>query len=243
MKPFYCRVGNKQSISKKIINLFPVHLTYVEPFVGSGAILFNKEPSEKEIINDLDKNVVEGFRLLKNAPSSDTFMIRRTLKEQQQLVETNPTSIQDKILKKLYQSCNTFGGTGKGKLYKSYNQSKKINKIDEYKNRLKNVKIFNNDYKNIIKKYDTPTTLFFLDPPYEQSNNLYSHSSFDFEELRDILTNIKGYFILTLNDSSNIRRIFKDFVIKGITVNKNKNPSSKQPIGGTRQEVIIMNYR
>ena len=92
----------------------------------------------------------------------------------------------------------------------------------------------------IINKYDSPTTLFFLDPPYEKSKGLYEEYKFDYNELNDVLKRVKGYFILTLNDSKNIRNIFKDFIIKGITVGKKSNAGFGQ---NDRKEVIIMNYK
>ena len=49
--------GSKWRLAEIIIDMIPQHVTYLEPFFGSGAVLFNKEPSEVEIINDLDKRV------------------------------------------------------------------------------------------------------------------------------------------------------------------------------------------
>ena len=54
MKPFFCRIGSKKPVAEKLISLFPHHDTYVEPFIGGGSILFLKEPSKVEVINDLD---------------------------------------------------------------------------------------------------------------------------------------------------------------------------------------------
>jgi len=47
---------------------------------------------------------------------------------------------------------------------------------NELKHRLKNTIILNKDYKKLIKEYDSPLTFFYLDPPYEESGNLYTHS-------------------------------------------------------------------
>lgn len=243
MKPFFCRVGNKTPILDKILELFPEHKTYVEPFVGSGAVLFAKPLSDIEIINDLDKSVVENFKLLKKANINieDYNIPNDNIKSIQNFVNLKTNDINDKILQKLYISCNTFGNLGVGKIYKQYDGKRKINKISEYKNRLKKVKIYNTDYKKIINNYDDNDTLFFLDPPYEKSKGLYKEHNFDYEELNNILKNIKGLFILTLNDSRNIRKIFKNFNIKRINVKGGSNNNS--PLGsGIRKEVIITNY-
>ena len=59
---------SKWRIAKQIVSLFPPHHTYLEPYFGSGAVLFNKSRSDIETINDLDENVVNFFQWLKNDP-------------------------------------------------------------------------------------------------------------------------------------------------------------------------------
>ena len=54
--------GSKWNVTPKIIRLMPKHHSYLEPFFGSGAVLFNKKPSNIETINDLDLDVVNLFR-------------------------------------------------------------------------------------------------------------------------------------------------------------------------------------
>ena len=51
------RVGGKSRLKKTIIDLLPEHTTYVEPFVGGGAVFFGKEPSSREVVNDLDADI------------------------------------------------------------------------------------------------------------------------------------------------------------------------------------------
>lgn len=57
--------GSKWSIANWIISFFPRHHTYIEPFFGSGAVLFNKVPSAIETVNDLDDEVVNLFNCIK----------------------------------------------------------------------------------------------------------------------------------------------------------------------------------
>ena len=60
--------GSKWSLSDRIISLFPEHHSYLEPFFGSGAILFNKPRSDIETVNDLDGNVVNLFECIRTDP-------------------------------------------------------------------------------------------------------------------------------------------------------------------------------
>ena len=69
MRILFGRVGNKTPIAEHIVKLLPDHKVYVEPFVGSGAVYFHKEPSSKEVINDLDKELISGYKLVKQVSS------------------------------------------------------------------------------------------------------------------------------------------------------------------------------
>lgn len=241
MKPLFCRVGNKYLIIDKLKKYIPVHKTYVEAFVGSGALLFNKEKSEIEIINDLDNILMEGYGLLKIVnDDKNKYDIQTGKANIQKFVDTTAITNENRLLQIIYTSCNTFGCKGFGKIFKDIPQINKIKKIMEYKDRIKDVKIYNNDYKIIINKYDNPDTFFFLDPPYEKTNTLYKNEKFDYKELADILKNIKGYFMLTLNDSDYIREIFESFIIKDIIVKTHGGGCSFGK--NERREVIIMNY-
>jgi DNA adenine methylase len=241
MNPFFCRLGNKSSIALKLIKIFPKHKIYVEPFVGSGAILFAKEPSEIEIINDLDDQVIKNFKLLKHAQTDlNKYNLRTNLQDMNKLTNRNPRKVTDKLLKSLYLSCNTFSSSGNGKIYGTWAGISKVKNISFYKERLAKVKMYNEDYKKVINAYDSYDTFFYIDPPYENSDGLYKEHLMDYEELRNILTNIKGYFMISLNDSKYLRNVFKGFVIKSITVNEK---SQSNNLGKKRKELIIMNYK
>lgn len=60
--------GSKWSLAQWIIDHMPPHKTYLEPFFGSGAVFFNKAPSPLETINDLDGDVVNLFRVIRDRP-------------------------------------------------------------------------------------------------------------------------------------------------------------------------------
>ena len=60
--------GAKWSLAKWIVGQFPAHHSYLEPFFGSGAVLFNKPRSHIETVNDLDGDVVNFFRWIRDDP-------------------------------------------------------------------------------------------------------------------------------------------------------------------------------
>jgi len=147
---------------------------------------------------------------------------------------------EEKILIYLAETCGTFGSVGKGKIYRFEVKSKiKQKNLDKYKEIMKNVNILNEDYKKVIRRYNSnKKAWFFLDPPYEESKGLYEHSIIDFSELEKLLHTIKGKFLLTINDSQNIRDLFKKWKIYPLKV-KSKDPKTTKAI---RNELFITNY-
>jgi DNA adenine methylase len=240
MRIFFRRLGNKSRLLDKIIPLIPQHKIYVEPFVGCGAVLFAKEKAEVEIINDLDTLVVEFFKLLKEvSPNKDDYKILTTVNDIQEFVNKEQTTKEDELIKLFHILTNTYCCFGYGKIYANNSGKTKIKNIKDYIERLKDVRIYNQDYKEIIKEYDAENAFFFLDPPYE-NNSKYKHSTINYTELRDELKNIKGKFLLTLNDSENIREIFSNYNIKEVLV---KKTVGKYDLGRKdRLELMIMNY-
>jgi DNA adenine methylase len=241
---FFCRVGSKKPIREAIIRQSPKEWnTFVEPFVGSGAIYFAmNDPDKKAVINDLDKELMAGYKQIKNGVSGNIEKFNKlSLSQMNSFVNKTPTNEMDRLAKRLYMSCSTFGTTGRGKLYKETNIYTKLKNLDNYKEFMKNTTISSKDYASVIRQYDSPTTFFYLDPPYEESGRLYKESDegIDFQKMATLLKGIKGKFLLSMNDSQTVRDIFKGFNIRGLTV----QVQGKKGVGvKPRKEVFIKNY-
>jgi DNA adenine methylase len=140
----------------------------------------------------------------------------------------------------LYLACNRFAGNiTSNQIYKGTSHLEKIKNLSLYQDKLKNATLLSNDYKAVMKKYDSPSTFFFLDPPYEKSEKLYKESSIDYEDMSRYLKTIKGKFLLTVNDSPNLRQVFKDFNVEGVEV----TGSTTEGFQSKRKELIITNYK
>lgn len=240
MRPPFCRIGSKRDIADKVIALFPEHEIYVEPFIGSGAIYWVKTPSKKEVINDLDSELINNYKLLKKTKARNFRKDLNTLPKLRAFDKEPHTSEADKLIWGIVNGCNRFMGFPTGKIYKESNPYSKLENIEEYQERLKNTSIYNQSYEKIISKYDSPKTFFYLDPPYEKSEGLYKHSEFDYVKFRDVLSKTKGKWLVSINDSKYIRDIFKDFNIKPIVV---KAKSASNSVGSKdRKELFIANY-
>lgn len=236
-------MGGKFRLKKRIIDLFPKdyeNMIYIEPFVGGGSVYFSKEPSKEEIINDIDKDLIEVYKGFKKY---DFDKIKKDVdgkysKEEFFKIKDNiPKDKYNKFLRLFILFRTSYFG-----LLRSYDRTKSISLRENYSERLKNTKIFNTDYKTIIKKFDSPKSLIYLDPPYEGSSEKhYKNSIIDYEELKNILSKIKGKFILSINKSDRIKELFKNFNISEIKT-EYINPITGAKNKRTITEYIIKNY-
>jgi DNA adenine methylase len=251
LRPFFCRIGSKRDIADFVMDYFPdpeEYDTYVEPFVGGGAIYWKKEPTETEVINDLDSDLVGAYRLLQNTKARDFRSDLNSKEKIQRFVDGPIRTEAEKLTYQIVDRCNHFMGKETGKIFQNSNPYGKLKKIEAYQERMKDTKIENKSYEKMLEKYDSPRTFFYLDPPYEEKEStgvLYKHGgmSFDFEALRKNLDKVKGFWLLSINDSPNIRRIFKGYYYKAFTVKAKSKARTIQTIGSKdRKELLISNY-
>lgn len=255
LRPVFNRIGGKYSLRKKILPLIPDHTTYVEPFAGSGAVFFFKPKVEHNVLNDLDKGVVSGLRLLQHAPLDTSKYPAPTSVEatKRQFVKPAKT-IPQKIVKRIIESSAGFSGTlvtRPKQIYSTGGVERKLKRLPDIIEKMKDVKVTSEDYGKVIDKNDSPSTFFFLDPPYENSNaqmGYAEHKDFDFERLVNELSRIKGKFLMTINDSPRIRKMFSKFYIKPFVADTNlrniyytKN-GQKTSHPYQRKELFIANY-
>jgi len=250
LPPPFCRQGNKYPIRNIIIPLIPPHKRYVELFAGSGAIFYNKDKAEQNILNDLDKKTISNFRLIQNAPLDPAKYAHqpKSLSAVKYFFDHHGDSIADKLIAERIRACSGYSQrpvTESKQIYHVKNAERVLKHLSEYKEKLEGVKYENKDYEAVVKKYDNADTFFFIDPPYEKSDRGLGYAQsdeFDFERLRDVLSKIKGNFLLTINDSKRIRDLFRQFNIKPIKV---PNPYSHRKVSkqkAFRPELIITNY-
>ena len=253
-RPPWTRQGSKYLLRNKIVKLIPPHETYVELFAGSASIFFNKPKAERNILNDLDKGVTNSFKMIMDAPLDiKSFPNPNTIEKAKRFFNKTPLTVQEKMVHhKIQQS---YGFNNKpierpDQIYKSTGIPRWLKPLEEWKEYLKGTTITNLDYEKVVRKYDGPKTFFFIDPPYEDTNEGFGYaeaSEFDFERLVKVLKSIKGNFLLTINDSPRIRNLFKGFHIKAVGVyhpwahiHLAKNPDADTST--VRKELFIRNY-
>lgn len=245
--------GGKRLLANRIVEMFPEHTGYASVFAGALWDLFKKPPSKSESVNDINGELMNFYRVIKEKPYQFLVEIQWDLVSRKAFLEykadlENPEHLTDveRAKRFFYVLKTSFGG--KRTVYGYARTDKpKLNLVDIEEiviathNRLKRVNIECLDWREFIPKYDSPNTLFYLDPPYrcKTSQQVYiqSFTDSDYEELNACLKGIKGVFILSLNDDEFIRETFKDFKIEEV--------ETLYSLSGRLQkakEVLIKNY-
>lgn len=182
VKPVIKYPGAKWRIAKDIVNLIPIHHSYVEPYFGSGAVLFNKRPSNIETINDMDGRVVNLFKCLQNDPQKLARLVDTTPFARDCYNESFNHDESDPFISALLfiVSCcqgHGFRATGKRVGWKNDVQGRERayalrnwcdlpNVIMETAERLKLVQIDNRPALEVIRRFDYENVFMYLDPPY-----------------------------------------------------------------------------
>ena len=250
-------LGGKSQLARTIIDMMPEHHHYCEVFGGAGWVLFKKTISKMETINDINGDLVNLYRVFKYHPDAllkefELQLISRDEFERLKASTSHTLTDIQRAARFYYLLRSCFGAKVADPNYFSHvERSPHLKLGDELKSvlldmqqRLQKVNIENRNFDVLIAKMDRPTTLFYLDPPYYNCEKYYGKDIFsrdDFLKLRDILKNIQGKFILSLNDVPEVREIFKDFNFYTKQIRWSLNCKTKAENNG--KELLITNYQ
>lgn len=250
LKPPIARLGGKSKLRKEIIGLIPEHICYVEPFFGAGWVYFGKDKSKVEVVNDTDKELINLFKMIKYHEEEIARQMRYEVssrdgfKEYKEIDIKNLTEIQRAVrfIHLISQSFASKGVSyGYGTTTRPSPQIFNTDNLSNLKERLSNTYIENLGFEKIFDKYDRETTFFFADPPYFDTGG-YAEKFREQEQLilLEKLKNLKGKFLLTLNDHKKVRDWYKDFRIKEVQVaySVSRDAASRKKY----RELIITNF-
>jgi DNA adenine methylase len=243
-------IGGKNRVSKKIIAIFPKHTTYVEAFAGGAQVLFRKEPSPVEVLNDIDGDVVNFFRVCQRHHEELQRYLKFILVSRKwfSLFEAeNPDALTDieRAARFFYLQKNAYAGLVRKRRYSyavlsrpNFNPSSLPELFENTYERLERVQIESLPYNEIIRRFDRPTTLFYLDPPYwGRSLYRFNFTDEDFRELAVNLASIKGKFVLSVNDVPELRELFRDCTIRELEFHY----TAQRKAGKLFRELLITN--
>ncbi|ODU21111.1 MAG: DNA methyltransferase [Sphingomonas sp. SCN 67-18] len=229
--------GGKRSLSGQLVEMIGriPHDLYAEPFVGMGGIFFRRDRRPKvEVINDISGDVTTLFRILQRLyqPFLDVLKWQlSTRAEFDRLMRVDPSTLLDveRAARFLYLQRQAFGGKVSGRNFgvtrtgpARFDLTKLVPMLEAAHDRLCGVHIECLPYAQLIRRYDRPGALFYLDPPYVGGEEDYGPGVFsvaDFEQLRTLLAGLKGRFILSINDVPMIRSLFAGFTIEEVALN------------------------
>ncbi len=252
MKAILKYPGAKWRISDWIISHFPEHKVYLEPFFGSGAVFFKKEPSYIETINDIDGNIVNLFEICRNYPEELANLISLTPFARDEFINCyvhsdNPIEQARRTLVRYHQSFGTSNSTKRSwRNVQTYGGPRCAtmwnylpDTIKECFERLKNAQIENIDAIELIGRYNDEKTLIYIDPPYLQclrKKNMYACEMSDIEhkKLLEVILNSKSKIILSGYDNDLYNSTLVDW-------NTDKKETTAQ-MGLHRTEKIWMNF-
>ena len=251
MDSFITWIGGKRLLRKTILEEFPQSSEierYIEVFGGAGWVLFAKEShAPVEVFNDVNDNLINLYRCVKYHPEALQKEIEWSLTSREQFYEKRErmgyrgeTDIQRAsdyffIIKNSYgANCRTFGLLAKDLI-------KASEYLSQVSLRLKKTIIENIDFERLVKLYDRTGALFYADPPYYGSEKNYTceFSQDDHLRLHQVLSEIKGRFILSYNDCEYIRDLYKCYRI--IEIERSNSLINKFKVEKYK-ELVIKNF-
>lgn len=255
MKAILKYPGSKWGKADWITSFFPPHHSYLEPFFGSGAVLFNKERSNIETVNDLDNNVVNLFQWIKRDPEKLAHEIYYTPYARRVYEDAFSMEPKNSLEKAIFfyirlemgHGYRTNGERvgwkndvqGRERAYAAKNWCELPQKILQATERLRGVQIDNRPALELIPRFNYKNVLIYCDPPYmlqTRHGKQYKHEMSDsnHKELLKVLIKHKGYVVLSGYDTD----LYND-MLKGW--NRYETTSYTQT-NTKKQEVIWLNY-
>ena len=251
--------GGKFRLASWVLEHFPPHKCYVEPFGGAAGVLIQKPRSYAEVYNDLDGDIVNLFRVLQGEHSSQRLIELLTLtpyaRAEFELAWQPAEEPVERARRLIIRAQMGFGSAGASKGIKGF----RIDSARAYGTaqhlwqrypehlaaicqRLTGVLIENRPATEVMLAHDAPETLHYVDPPYmpntRAKGRYYRHEMSDREhaELLDTLKTLRGMVVVRGYPSDLYKTDLDTW-----TMNTTSSRISAGRGGSTRQECLWLN--
>jgi DNA adenine methylase len=249
--------GGKGKVAQKIIQHMPQHKVYVEPFGGAAHVISQKPQMYHEVYNDIDGELVN-FLLVarehteKLIHACETLPYSRELYERWKSEEFPPDPFERAVRFFYLNRSGIAKGNGPGTAKTGWRHSTSSSQnpavgyqsacreIEQFAKRMRGVMIEHDDFRTIIKKYDSPDTLFYVDPPYIGKEKYYAggFTEQDHRDLAELLNRIQGKAIVSYYDDPLLLEIYPGW-------RRETFESFKQVVNGDNcfaEELLLMNF-
>jgi DNA adenine methylase len=255
-------VGGKSRLRKQIINLLPPHTCYVELFAGAAWVLFGKAPSQVEVLNDIDQELVNFFRVVKEKPEELIASFEWTLvsrAEFERLALQNLSQLTDtqrayrfyylimagwggELQYPRFQTSITDGGHGNRLIGAIKHLREKLQPVYE---RLRTVIIENLDWRECFDRYDREGVIMYVDPPYPHNGVNYAHNMRGWEshlELWERLAASQCKWILSSYDTPEVRDIARPYYILPVQTSSGMRVKKTDTTRVVNREILVTNF-
>lgn len=229
--------GGKWKLAPWIIGHFPPHYTYVEPYGGGASVLLRKPPSAQEVYNDLDEEIVNVFRVLREPSAAARLKSLLELtpfaRAEYDLSYVASEDAVERARRTLVRAYMGFGSASVSSQYKSGFRCKRADSslpssewsrypdsIAAFVRRLRAVTVECKPALSVLRRYDTTSTLFYVDPPYSRGSRTshgdcyrYEMSDADHEQLAEVLRSLSGMVVLSGYITPLYERLYADWTM------------------------------
>ncbi len=250
-KPIIPWIGGKRRLAKRILPLFPEHTCYVEPFAGGAALFFMKDPAECEVLNDINGELVNLYRVVRH--HLDEFiaqfkwsMVSRQMFEWEKM--TRPETLTDiqRAARFYYLQKLAFGARVSTQNFgTTATTPPRLNlyRIEEDLSaahfRLARTQIEHLPWDKCIQRYDRPGTLFYLDPPYWGTEGYGVEFPLDqYDRMAELARMIQGTMVVSVNDIPEMRQAFAGLRMETADITYQVGGAGRSKTTG---ELIILN--
>lgn len=216
-KPFSHSAG-KDAWRGLLLEKVPLHKVYVEPYAGGATLFWAKEPSEEEVLSDIDPDIVALYWFLQKGSDEDFAWIRKqkwgwSPDHFEKLKNEEPQELREKAYRTKYLSL--FGRRGRREILGTTPKEKQssgqrfLKNLENYRERLKGVTILQEDAIKVMQKYDSPDTFFYLDPPWGPES--FGGEKFNEGEFIEAVCNLKGKVLISYQGNLDLSKGFKRY--------------------------------
>jgi DNA adenine methylase len=246
-------IGGKRRLASQILPLFPEHQCYVEPFAGAAGLFFHKEPSAVEVLNDINSDLVNLYRVVKH--HLDEFvrqfrwaLVSRELFKWLQITPVETLTDIQRAARFYYLQQLAFGGKVQGQSFGTattkgpgLNLLRIEEQLSDAHLRLAPVLIEHLDWKVCLDRYDRPHTLFYMDPPYFGTEGYGVPFGLEqYARMAEAMRGLKGKAIVSVNDIPAMREAFAGFRLQRVRIKYTVAGGRRG--GGDSGELIIRSW-